>query len=433
MQLIKLVKDKRDNIQIYLLCLIAATIPFSLKYGNIAVIITITFNILFFQKENFKQFKYFKSWYLVVFFLITVASALFSKDFKTGLKHLDLTLLLLLFSIIFANTRITKEVTHKVLSALYVTSVLCTLVLIVNALYKFVNGVSIKELTFHEFTRLFDQHPVYYSMYLSLAMFYVCFISSKEIKKIFKGRLLFFTSLVIISIGLVFCASKAVLVINLIAFFSFYILKNQTRKNKIIFLLLVPVLCVLIYNVPFVKDRFESGLRFNKNIALFQPTNDFNQKKQFTYDEKTDISDLELRYILGKINIYHATKDEKLLFGYGQGDTRHYFNYYFFTYNLGPNWYENFNVHNQFIHFLVMYGFFVLLFFIAYLIYSFKLAIHKKDALQFYFLLLTCFVFIFEVVLVRNKGIIFFYFFNSLFLFNTNNLENSNTRDKRHT
>ena len=365
MQLIKLVKDKRDNIQIYLLCLIAATIPFSLKYGNIAVIITITFNILFFQKENFKQFKYFKSWYLVVFFLITVASALFSKDFKTGLKHLDLTLLLLLFSIIFANTRITKEVTHKVLSALYVTSVLCTLVLIVNALYKFVNGVSIKELTFHEFTRLFDQHPVYYSMYLSLAMFYVCFISSKEIKKIFKGRLLFFTSLVIISIGLVFCASKAVLVINLIAFFSFYILKNQTRKNKIIFLLLVPVLCVLIYNVPFVKDRFESGLRFNKNIALFQPTNDFNQKKQFTYDEKTDISDLELRYILGKINIYHATKDEKLLFGYGQGDTRHYFNYYFFTYNLGPNWYENFNVHNQFIHFLVMYGFFVLLFFIV--------------------------------------------------------------------
>ena len=131
--------------------------------------------------------------------------------------------------------------------------------------------------------------------------------------------------------------------------------------------------------------------------------------------------------------MYHAVKDEKLLFGYGQGDTRHYLNYYFFTYNLGPNWYENYNVHNQFIHLFVMYGFFVLLFFIAYLIYSFRSAILKKDALQFYFLLLTCFVFIFEVVLVRNKGIIFFYFFNTLFLFNTNNLENSNTRDKRHT
>lgn len=428
-QLNKLVKDKKNKIQIFLLCFIAATIPFSLKFGNLAVILAVAFNIIFFKKENFKNFKQFKSWYLIVFFLLTVVSAFYSKDLKTGLEHLDLTLLLLLFAIIFVNTSITKNTINKVLSALYIGSVICTLILIIQALIKLVNNTSINELTFHEFTRLYDQHPVYYSMYLSLSLFYVCFASSKEIKKILKNRLLFLTSLIILFIGLVFCASKAVLGINLVVFALFFILKNQTRKKKLIFLLLMPVLGVLVYNIPFVKERFESGLRFNKNIASFQPTNDFNLKKRFIYEEKTDISDLELRYILGNISLYHATKDEKLLFGYGQGDTEHYLNYYFFTYNLGPNWYENFNVHNQYIHILVMYGAFVLLFFMAYLVYSFKSAIFKIDALHFYFLLLTCFVFIFEVVLVRNKGIIFFYFFNSLFLFNNKNLENSNTRD----
>ncbi|WP_299332736.1 O-antigen ligase family protein [uncultured Psychroserpens sp.] len=428
MKLVNLTLKRRDKIKLFLLCLISATLPFAVNLGNLAIILAVSFNVLFFQKENIHKIKNFKAWYLIVFFIITVVSAFFSKNSALGFKHLDLTLLILLIAVVMINTNITKQVISKVARVFYLSSVLSTLILLTYAIIKAISNNSIEGLTFHEFTRLYDQHPVYFSMYLSVALFYVFFISSKEIRQVLKNKPLYIGSILILISGLVLCASKAVLAFNFISFIVFFFFKVKSKKRKIGFILTFSVLAVLIYNISFIKERFENGLRFNDNIASFQPTNDFTKKKLFTYEEKTDISDLELRYILGKINLYHTVKDKKVLFGYGQGDTKGYFNYYYFSYNLGPNWYENFNVHNQYIHTFVMYGVFVLLFFVAYLFYSFKTAILKKDQLHFYFLLLICFVFIFEVVLVRNKGIIFFYFFNSLFLFNTFNLENSNTR-----
>lgn len=429
MKWINVLRNKSDKIKLVLLCLIAATIPFSVKFGNIAIILAVSFNILFFKKENFKYFKSFKSWYLPAFFLITVLSAFFSKNSSEGFRYTDLALLMLLFLVIIANTTINKSIVHKVLQTLYVSCVLSTLIVLILASIKIINQTSLEGVIFHEFTRLYDQHPVYYAMYLSLALFYVSFISSEKIRSVLKNKVVFYGSILILFIGLVLCASKAVLVLNLIAFLGFYSFKPGNKKNKLVVLLAIPVLCFFVYNVNFIKNRFDSGLKFKESIVAFEPTNDFTKKKIFDYDEKTNISDLELRYLFAKISVYHLLKDNKAYFGFGQGDTELYLNYYLFSYNLGPNWFENRNVHNQYIHVVIMYGVFVFLFFISYLLYSFRKAILKKDALHLYFLLLTCFVFIFEVVLERNKGIVFFYFFNSLFLFNTHTLENSNTRN----
>ena len=128
--------------------------------------------------------------------------------------------------------------------------------------------------------------------------------------------------------------------------------------------------------------------------------------------------------------LYHTIKDNKSIFGYGQGDTQNYIDYYLYSYNLGPNWYDGFNVHNQYLHLFITYGVFVLFLFLIYLFYSFKSAIKHSNYLFVVFLIISSFVFIFEVTLVRNKGLVFFYFFNTLFLANFINFENSNIRDK---
>jgi hypothetical protein len=425
MSFLKLSKQKRDNINTYLLCLISATLPFFINIGNAAIILAISFNVIFFQKTSFKKMRSFKFWFPIILFLITVVSGFSSKNSYEGLKHLDLTLLIFLITIIVVNSNITKDVVKKVINALLLGSLVSTLILLGNALIKLFEGKDLNDITFHNFTLLYDQHPVYYSMFLSLSLFFII-TRHIEAKHFLKHRSLFYASIVVLLIGLVFCASKAVLALNLVTFIGFYLFKTENKRKRIIYLL---VFTILIYNVPFIKERFNDGMRFNENIASFQPTNDFSKKKLFSYEEKRDISDLELRLLFAKIGTYHLVQDSKVLFGYGQGDTKDYLNYYYYSYNLGPNWYEDFNVHNQYLHILIMYGLLGLLFFIAYLVYSYKEALLNKDSLHLYFLLLTCFVFIFEVVLVRNKGIIFFYFFNSLFLFNTKYFESSTIRN----
>jgi O-antigen ligase len=426
-----LIFKNRKKILVFLLCLVSATIPFLVKTGNMAIILAVIANVVLFRKENLKKVLSFEVGFLVTFFIIAFISSALSKKSSVGFNHLDLVVLLLLIALMVININISKKTVVKVLKWFYIGTVIFTIILILNALINLLVGSEIGKITFHGFTELFDQHPVYYSMYISLALFIsISGFLKKEKETFFKPKKQFFYNSILL-IGLVLCASKALLVLNLLIYSLFFFFKIKELKKKIGYIIILTIAGVSVFNISFINKRFNDGLRFKEEISLFKPTNDFSKKKVFSYDDKENISDLELRYIFGYIALYHAYEDNKIMFGYKQGDAKDYLNYYFFSYNLGPNWYENYNVHNQYIHLLIVYGIFVLIFFLAYLFYSFAQSIKYKNKVHLFFLTLTCFVFIFEVVLVRNKGIIFFYFFNTLFLFYYKSIENSNIRHKR--
>ena len=198
-------------------------------------------------------------------------------------------------------------------------------------------------------------------------------------------------------------------------------------------MLLFFVFSIVFINVPFLKKRFTEGLEFKKEIIDFHPTNDFSLKKRFSYDEKSDISDLELRYILAKIGLYHQIEDKKLIFGYGKGDSKDYLNYYLFSYNLGPNWFEDFNLHNQYLDILFNLGALALIIFLIYLYYSIRIAFKRKDYNHIFFILFFSFVFLFDAPLTINKGIVFFYVFNAIFIFKELAFESNNFRYQRNS
>ncbi len=416
------------SIKFILLYLIAATLLFKVNLGNMAIIIAIIYNLLVFKNSNLKKLRSFAFIFPAVFLMITLISSYFSKKYIEGFKHTDLELLPLLLSVIILNYKVEKITIQNVFKWFFYSSVISTTILLINFAVRFIIGLKINDLVFHNFTSLYDQHPVYFSLFLSLALFYD--IGIEKINNNNKLRLLFNTVLIL---GIVFCASKAILLVNFMVYLVLFFLKMKKAKKRIMYALIVLIISFAVFNISFIKERFLDGLRFNIETIEFKPTNDFLDKKTFVYEEKTKISDLELRYILWKIGLYHLIKDNKLLFGYGQGDVQTYLDYYYFSYNLGPNWCEGRNLHNQYIHILVTYGLLSFLFFIGYLTFSFYQAIKFKNVLYLFFLTMVSFVFIFEVVLVRNKGIIFFYFFNTLFLFNTFNIENSNFRNKRNS
>lgn len=427
---LKLPIFEKEKLGFFLLLLVVVTIPFQINFGNIALIAVTAYNVVCFKKENFSRQKFLAIIFPIFFFIITIISAWFSKAKYEGLKHTDLEALLIVVSFVLVNQKVKREDISKILYFFYWSAVVSTILLFLNAIVKLIQNFNLQKIIFHDFTALYDQHPVYYAMFLSFALFYD--ILNNHANTVSKRKFGWITNGILI-MGILFCASKAVLFIDFLMISLYFLLMVKTLKKRLICASVLILTLILLLNVPFLKHRFEDGLRFGDNIVMFQPTNDFTIKKHFTYSEKKDISDLELRYVFGKLALYHMAHDHKFLFGYGQGDVQNYLDYYYYSYNLGPNWYENFNVHNQYLHILITYGIFVLAFFLSYLLFSFYLAIINRNYVHLFFLGLCCFVFFFEVVLVRNKGIVFFYFFNSLFLLTYTNFESSNFRHKGDT
>lgn len=405
-----------DRVKTLLLFLIVATIPLKINLGNVAIIIAVLYNLLFFSKINLKKLKSFTVFFPVLFFIISVISGLASKDYYKGIAQLDRQLLLILVTLILININLSKKIVDKILKVFFYSSVVCTILLLINLLIKVFSGESLDQFIFHNFTSLYDQHPVYFSLYLSLSLFYAI---DKLTRRHYKKRYILIYSIPILILGLVFCASKAVIFIDILMLFFYLFANTKNIKRKILYIGVLASIIICIFNVSFLKERFVVGLAFNDKIASFEPTNNFKRKKIFSYEDKSGISDLELRWLFLKIGLYHIIEDDKLYFGYGQGDNQNYLDYYLFTYNLGPNWFEGFNVHNQYLYLIMNYGIFVFLCFMAYLYLSFRTAIGNNDFIHLFFLLSICFVFIFEVSLIRNKGIIYFYFFNTLFLLKT--------------
>lgn len=425
----KILKNhKKSQVQTILLCGIAATLMFKLNLSNLLIIVATVYNVFFFSKTNIHKVKSFVFIFPLVFFIITVLSGFLSKNGDEGLRSVDLYLMPILICLTLINSDINRKTFLKVFNTFFLGSVLSATILLINVLVKIIKQKETQEIIFHDFTMLYDQHPVYYAVLLSVAIFYICFTKECRLHKSIK-----WIGITILIISLILCASKIVLFVNVVAYFILFSVNIKNRNQKIVYLSGFLFLAIMIYNIPFIKDRFVDGLRFHETTLKFEPTNNFKKKKLFDYTEKSIISDLELRYILWNIGVYHLVEDGKLLRGYGQGDVQDYLDYYYYSYNLAPNWNEGRNIHNQYLHILITHGLIIFLLFIAYILYSFFIAIKNKDMLFLFFITLIAIVFIFEVVLVRNMGINLFYFLNTLFLIKNIYFENSHFRNQGNT
>ncbi|APZ45327.1 hypothetical protein BW723_02990 [Polaribacter reichenbachii] len=398
-----------------LLAIIVFAMPFKLNYGNLVLIIGTIYSlyILVIKKEKIKLLSFF-TFFPFLFFLITLFSALSSKNISQGFIVVNRDLLLILIPItLLVLTR--KSFNLKRLLTVYVISnVFATTILLIANIVKCVKGLDISQLFFHNFTRLYNQHPVYYSLYLAMSSFALNDLYFKKYLY-FKNSLfvyLFFTFIILG--GVFFCASKIIIVLFCILYLIQIFTNVKKQKYKIIILFFSITAILLIFKVNYIRKRFSEGLKINS--TKFKPTNDIRLAKVFSYEERTNISDLDHRVILAKIGIFHFINDKKLITGYGNGDVQGYLDYYYMSYGLAPKWFEGHNLHNQYLQILISYGIFVFSLFIIYLLISSYKLIRSKNLLSIYFVIMILIAFCFESYLMRNKGIMFFYFFNTIFL-----------------
>lgn len=393
-------------------------IPFTINFGNALLILGVTFS-LFGLKANFKACRDPKNPYFlffpVFFFLLILLSAFLSKDIRTGFIQVEKNLLFILIPFVLYLLSYKRKTDYSLLFKVFVTAnFIVTLLLIFVGISRVLNGDSSEVMFFHEFSSFLDLHPVYIALNTSISIFYVTQnYLDDSIAKNRKGflvvALLFYFFVV-----LFLCASKAVIFVFIVLYiFQLFIVFRKT-KTKLFALVGITIVSIGFFSLPKVSGRFIEGLHFN--IAAFQPTEKIENAKVFTNNEKEEISDLELRYLMLKIGLFHVVQENKWLWGYGIGDVQHHIDYYYMVYGLAPGWFEGYNLHNQYLQYLVSYGLLGTVFFLVYLVYSVNFALRTKNRVYLLFLVLVICIFLFESLLSRNKGIVFFLFFNTLFI-----------------
>lgn len=423
----------KSNDKSLALLIIGAAIPFNIGIGNLSIIFGFIYSLYVLYKNWDRKFFFgsFSFLFPIAFFLIILISALTSKNINMGLKQVDKSLLMVLIVVsIFVLGNFKSNFLSKILKVFSFSTVIATAGLIIFGLKNVIFDTSKSMLFFHDFAAIYNQHPVYYALYLSLSTFFITQYYFNQRSYEFTRKTIFLAiSVIILMCGIILTASKVVIFVFLTIYIIQLIIIVKNKPVKVIALLSVLLTVVISINVPIIKNRFSKGMKFD--LEKFEPTNDILKAKVFNRIDKENLSDLELRYLFNKIGIFHTIQDKKTLFGYGIGDVQDYMDYYYLTYGLAPNWFEGFNLHNQFLQIFASYGVFVLMLFLTYLIYSFYKAFNNKDYVFIFFLVITTSVFLFESLLSRNKGIVFFIFFNTLFLINIKKNENSPTRNTR--
>ena len=409
------VGDLRISIDLVLLLGIVITIPFHIAICNLFCIVSFFYGVyVYLFKEKKSKAKHWVFIIPLLFFIYIAVSGLLSNNLQKGLTEINKALLIGMLPFILLMLYNKVNYLSKILVAFLLSTTLSTLLLLLVALTKYLSGSSLNQLIFHEFTRLYDQHPVYFSLNIALSTFILNQRFFKLPQKNRKETLFFIVSTCILLLGILFCASKILIVLFLILYGVQVFLTPMNNYVKA-FLLGIFFLCngLFIINTD-LKLRFQEVL--DVSYLEFTPTIDITKAKVFSYDQKESISDLELRYIILKIALFHQVKDGKLLWGYGAGDAQGYLDYYYMTYGLAPNWYEGHNLHNQYAQVFFSYGIILFVFFLVYLVLTANTLLKSNNLVAIFFLIMVLTAFLFESYLVRNKGIIFFFFFSSLFI-----------------
>ena len=341
-------------------------------------------------------------WLFTGFFAILLLSALLSHDVAQGIERMEIRLMYLLIPfpvVLIIGFDINR---HKILRYFsYAMVVLCA-ILLGNNVYKIIVNGSFEDCFFHEFTALYKQHAVYFSMLILFAVI----ILLETVKD--KLRTFEILGLFILGIAMFFAASKIMIALMILFLLYYVFFKQHGKWLKMSFLSLVVVVLGLSVASDNLRHRFLDGLDLSRT--------DFSlEDRTFTYDEKKNISDFELRFLLGKVGVKHMAEDGKIITGYGLGDQQDWFDYHLMRYGLAPDWYMGHNAHNQYLDIWLNTGILGFVFFVFMLVFFVRNAWQTKDEIWLIFLLIFLIAFLLEVYLSRNKGIVFFTLWNMFF------------------
>lgn len=401
-----IINDTLENkITYFHLAAFVIFLPFDRLYSELTLISLLFHSVIHVKKNKLRDLFTRQNGLLTAQFLLGFIALTWSDDKSQGIKDLQRQLAILLLPVIFSLLEINfARYKKNILLFLPVSCTLTILYLYTDAfriiLFYDMPLHSILSISFinHNFSEPVGIHATYLSLYsaLSLSVLIQYIIEEKKSTRLCMGIMM-----LILLAGLVQLASKAVLISVLFyccVILPFFIKRRALRKRIIMVSLTVSSLVVFsIIHIDTLKRRYIETFREDlTNTTL-------------------DNEIAEPRLSRWKIALELVGKSPAL--GHGSGSEKRLLNEKYFENKLYQSYLLELNAHNQYLSFLIKTGILGLFVFLVVLIAGIGAALQNKDSIFACFLILVIFVSFSENILDVNKGIFFYAFFFTLFMY----------------
>lgn len=381
-----------------LFTLLLVSLPFSLRVTNITVVITFAYWLFIDRSKVVRD--YTTLIFLIILFLSYMIGTTYSQNLSEALFDLEKHLPLLLFPIIF-STIIVTERQRTYLCITFLTTVIIAMLYCLGweafAHYKVYGRLypaNFDYFRLSELTQITQLEPPYFGMYIGLALLIL--------SNLFKRRMIsihVFLSLSLFSgIFLLFSGARTATIASIIALFVFWTVQKRFKIVLILTLTMVVIAIIVFY------DSVLRG-RFKEAVTLRNP----NEAKTY--------SSLSLR--LDKWNSAFSVIKRNLFFGVGTGDHQAALNKSYLENNVYEAYDKKYNAHNQYLEITVALGLVGLFCLLSTLAVGLYHSFARKDWIYFSFILLFSVCILTESMLERQKGVVFFSFFNSFLAFSS--------------
>lgn len=395
----------------FTLILIPFTFPyFQLVFFNVLMVLL---TLLWLVKKNFKErILSIKNNPVALLFISTyiiyVICLIYSEDKATGAWILEKRLAILLFPFILATENLDKRLVHKILWSFVASCLLATLICLGNIIYYDVvaNG-SLTSLTFDSFERerfssFIPIHPPYFSLYLTFAIIILGYILMTHWVEWSWQKKNAVTSLIVYFLIINLLLSSRMPLIFLALVFIILSIKHIFKHlllGAIVLVIVAGMLIFLLNQYTLLQDRFReiTETEWSPPVGI--------------YHNSTNM----------RVGIFICTTSllkENWLLGLGTGNTQQNLNSCYEEKGYSDVLYKlEYNAHNEYFNTWLNTGIAGLLLFVLSLFLPLRKAYKRKHYLYLAFLCLIILFCATECLLERQKGIVFYAFFNSLFAF----------------
>jgi len=394
-----------NKISYYHLMLFMASLPFDRFYSHILLISFIIHTLIQLNTKKIKPILTAGNLILQSVFFVTLLSTIYTVNRPEAFNEWGKQITILLFPVLFCLSPFDiKKYRPQLLLAFSLVCTATIFYLYFNALYTIMyyqlpySTIFSAAFTNQNFSEPIAIHATFFSMQVALALVYTLSVLINEQSRYL--RLFYALCACILLGGLIQLSSKSVFIallfiINLAI--PFFLLQRGKRFKFILVTVTASVLIIAgIFALGSLRTRYITDLKYDLSLTSANET----------FDSRLD-----------RWNTTAELIKQSPVIGHGAGSELGLLHERFFTKKYYNSFLNNLNAHNEYLSFLLKSGVIGLLVYLCTLAFGFKQGLERKDLLFFTFMALIAFVSFSENLLDVDKGILFYAFFFSFFMF----------------
>ncbi len=272
-----------------------------------------------FQNDYKNLFQKLKSYpqlsLFILLYLFYLTGMLWTDDKKEGWDDLIIKLPLLIFPILFSTIKFSVDSFRKTGIALVAGCALAIFIGLFHSYSLFLDSNDVQKFFYISFSVFL--HPTYFTMYLNLALLFICYDTLNDKKTIFHSGKVRITLFFLLMIGVILLNARLAMLITFFTLIVFIFAESFKRKSILKFVPRFLIQAILIIGIFIFLIRFDNRfVQITEAIQNHQDTTAvFDSTAKVYYNSTT----IRMGLFKNSVNVFK----DNFLTGVGTGDVIH--------------------------------------------------------------------------------------------------------------